>query len=95
MYGTTMIGKLADGVSAEQIKAELKAWETERDVPGYLSSHVMVTEDGRTIVNVAVFENKETYMALADDPAQDEWYQKHYAPLLDGDPQWIDGAWLT
>lgn len=95
MYGTTMIGKLAEGVGAEQIAAELNAWEAERDVPGYLSSHVMVSDDGRTIVNVAVFEDKEKYMALADDPEQDKWYQQHYAPLLDGDPQWIDGIWLA
>ena len=89
-----MIGKLADGVTAEQIHAELKAWEAERTVPGYLSSHVMISDDGRTVINVAVFDTKENYMALADDPVQDEWWQKHYAPMLDGDPQWIDGIWV-
>ena len=90
-----MIGKLAAGANAAQFGAELKAWEAERDVPGYMSSHVMITEDGTTVVNVAVFDTKENYMALADDPAQDDWYQKHLAPLLDGDPQWIDGNWIT
>jgi antibiotic biosynthesis monooxygenase (ABM) superfamily enzyme len=94
MYGTTMIGKLADGVTAEQIHAELKAWEAERTVPGYLSSHVMIADDGRTVINVAVFDTKENYMALADDPVQDDWWQKHYAPMLDGEPQWIDGIWV-
>lgn len=95
MYGTTMIGTLADGVTADDVKSELKAWEAERQVPGYVSSHVMVADDGKTIVNVAVFDSKESYTALADDPAQDEWWQKHYAPLLDGDPRWIDGDWLS
>jgi len=95
MYGTTMIGKLAHGVEAEQVRAELQAWEKERKVPGYMSSHVLVTGDGRTMVNVVVFEDKKSYMALADDPAQDQWYQSHYAPLLDGDPQWIDGDWIA
>ena len=90
-----MIGKLAAGVTADQIEAEMKAWEAARNVTGYLSSHVMLADDGKTIVNVAVFDSKENYMALADDPAQDEWYQKHYAPLLDGDTQWIDGTWIT
>ena len=94
MYGSTMIGKLADGVTAEQVQAELKAWEAERSVPGYLSSHVMIADDGRTVINVAVFDTKENYMALADDPAQDDWWQNHYAPMLDGDPQWIDGNWI-
>jgi hypothetical protein len=55
----------------------------------------MLADDGRTMVNVAIFDTKENYMALANDPAQDEWYQKHFAPMLDGDPQWIDGAWVT
>jgi antibiotic biosynthesis monooxygenase (ABM) superfamily enzyme len=95
MYGTTMIGKLASGVTADQIRDELTAWEKERNVPGYVSSHIMLADDGRTMVNVAIFDTKENYMALANDPAQDEWYQKHFAPMLDGDPQWIDGAWVT
>ena len=95
MYGTTMIGKLATGVTGEQIQAELKAWETGRDVPGYMSSHALIGDDGKTIVNVAVFDTKEHYMALADDPAQDEWYQQKFAPMLDGDPQWIDGEWIA
>jgi len=90
-----MIGKLASGVSAEQIQAELKAWESARDVPGYMSSHVLIADDGKTIVNVAVFDTKENYMALADDPAQDDWYQSKFAPMLDGDPQWIDGNWIA
>lgn len=95
MYGTTMIGTLADGVTVDAIKSELTAWEAEREVPGYVSSHVMISDDGKTIINVAVFDSKESYIALADDPAQDEWWQKHYAPLLNGEPRWIDGAWLS
>jgi hypothetical protein len=95
MYGTTMIGALAQGVSPDKVRAELKAWEQERDVDGYMSSHVMISDDGKTVVNVAVFESKEKYLALADDPGQDEWWQKHYAPLLQGDPQWIDGTWIS
>jgi hypothetical protein len=94
MYGTTMIGTLAAGVTPDDVRQELKAWETERSVPGYMSSHVLIGDD-RTMVNVVVFESKEAYAALADDPAQDEWYQKHYAPMLDGEPRWIDGDWIA
>lgn len=95
MYGTTMIGTLADGVSASDVETEIKAWEKQRDVPGFLSSHVMVSDDGKTVINVAVFDSKESYTKLADDPQQDEWWQKHYAPLLAGEPKWIDGAWIS
>ena len=95
MYGTTMIGTMADGVSIDDVRSELQAWEAERRPSGYVSSHVLVGDDGRTVVNVAVFESKESYLALADDPAQAEWWQKHYAPLLAGEPKWIDGSWIS
>jgi hypothetical protein len=39
------------------------------------------------------FETKEKYLALAEDPGQDDWWQSTMAPLLDGAPQWIDGEW--
>ena len=95
MYGTTMIGTLAAGVSADAVRAELKTWEQERTVAGFQSSHALVSDDGRTVVNVAVFESKEAYLALADDPAQDSWWQERFAPLLDGEPRWIDGDWVS
>ena len=95
MYGTAMVGTLANGVTADAVRAEIAAWESDRTVPGFVSSHVLMADDGETIVNVAVFESKETYLALADDPEQDEWWQKHFAPLLAGEPRWIDGTWLS
>jgi hypothetical protein len=95
MYGTTMIGTKATGVTVQQIRAELDAWEQQRKVRGYVSSHVMLADDGETVINVAIFDDKESYLALADDPAQDEWWQKHYLPLLAGEPKWIDGTWLS
>jgi hypothetical protein len=33
------------------------------------------------------------YRALADDPAQDDWWREKVMPMLDGDPQWFDGHW--
>jgi hypothetical protein len=95
MYGTTMIGTLAHGVTADKVRDELKAWESQRKVKGFVSSHVLLADDGETIINVAVFDSKESYMALADDPAQDEWWQKTYAPMLAGAPKWIDGTWIS
>ena len=95
MYGTTMIGTLAQGVDTDQLRAELQAWEQERRPAGYQSSHLLISDDGTTVVNVAVFDSKESYAALADDPAQAEWWQEHYAPLLQGEPQWIDGTWIS
>ena len=60
---------------------------------GYLDEWVMKTDDGRIIVAVR-FESKEKYLKLADDPRQDEWYRTEMMPMLDGEPEWIDGEWL-
>ena len=90
-YGTVMIAKVK--VAKDDIVRELQDWERERKAPGYQNSHVMFADDGR-VVNVVVFDSKESYMKLADDPEQDKWYQARVAPMLDGDPEWIDGEWV-
>ena len=95
MYGTTMIATLAPGVGVDKVRAEIDLWEKEHHPVGYQASHVLIGDDGHTIVNVAIFDSKESYQALADNPAQDAWWQKHYAPLLDGEPRWIDGRWIS
>lgn len=95
MYGTTMIGTLADGVAPEAIRAELDAWEKDHTVEGYESNHVLLSDDGKTLVNVVVFRSKEAYQALSDDPSQDIWWREHVVPLLSGEPTWIDGAWIS
>jgi hypothetical protein len=91
MYGTVMIGKLR--ASAADVVRELGDWEAQRRVPGYMDSRVMFAEDGR-VAMVVRFQSKEDYLRLAGDPGQDEWYRGHVAPLLEGDPEWIDGEWL-
>ena len=95
MYGTTMIATLAQGVGADDVRSKLQAWEKEHKVKGYVSSHVLISDDGKTVVNVVVFESKEAYQALSDDPGQDEWWREHFLPLLQTEPQWIDGAWIS
>ena len=95
MYGTTMIGRLADGVSGDQIRDSLQRWEKERNVAGYQSAHILIDEEGRRVINVAIFDSKDSYLKLADDPEQDRWYREELAPFLDGDPEWIDGTWIV
>ena len=38
-----------------------------------------------------MFEDKASYMANADDPAQNERYMEFRA-LMEADPEWHDGA---
>lgn len=92
MYGTVMIARPA--VSIDELRARENKWEAERARGvGYVDQWVMAADDGRVVMAVR-FESKEKYLALADDPSQDEWWRNEMAPLLDGDPQWIDGEWI-
>ena len=90
-FGTVMIGRLAAPFA--EVEAVARRWERERDVPGFLSENVLVAEDGVTIVVTVVFEDEAGYRALSDDPEQAQWWETQMRPLLDADPQWIDGHW--
>lgn len=95
-YGTVMIGRLRDGATeaqGEQMADTVRRWINERRTPGFLHEDVMMCDDGKTIVVTVFFDSEDHYKALADDPAQDEWYSERLAPLLDGEPQWLDGHW--
>ena len=41
---------MANGVSVEDVRAEIQAWEAARRPAGYVSSHVLVGDDGKTVV---------------------------------------------
>jgi hypothetical protein len=93
MYGTVMIGKLRAG-AAEALSVS-REWADERQVRGYRRSDMLFADDGQTIVVAVQFDSKEQYVALADAPEQDEWWRTVMAPMLDGEPTWIDGTWET
>jgi antibiotic biosynthesis monooxygenase (ABM) superfamily enzyme len=92
MYGTVMIGKLKPGKQADWRK-DLEDWKAERKVPGFVNEYTLIGDDGVTLASCVVFESKEAYMALANDPEQDRWWQNRVVPLLDGGVRWIDGNW--
>ena len=93
MYGTVMIGKLKG--SAEEMQARSEKWRAERgDSIGYIDQWVLKGDDGRFVVAVR-FNSKDEYLKLADDPAQDEWWSTQMMPLIDGEPEWIDGEWQS
>jgi hypothetical protein len=94
MYGTVMIGKAREG-RAEEMVAVMRAWMAERGptTPGFTDEWMLVADDGVTVVAGVRFASKEDYLRLADDGQQAAWWAEHAAPLLDGDPTWIDGHW--
>jgi antibiotic biosynthesis monooxygenase (ABM) superfamily enzyme len=93
MYGTVMIAKMK-GDRDEAVQA-VEDWHAQRQVPGYLRSDVLFADDGETIVVAVQFDSKENYVALADDPEQDQWWRTVMSPMLDGEPTWIDGHWSS
>lgn len=91
MYGTVMIAKINGTV--EEMQARAERWAKERgDAVGYIDQRVLIAGDGRIVLAVR-FESKAQYEALADDPKQDKWWQTEMVPLLNGEPEWIDGEW--
>lgn len=93
MYGTVMIGRVADGVSIEDYRKVADEWRASRPDVGFVDEWALVTGDGRIVVPVR-FVSREAYETLAGDPGQDEWWTTKMRPLLAGDPEWIDGAWM-
>jgi hypothetical protein len=78
------------------VEQALADWLTDRapHVAGFLDAGLVFCDDGATIVNYARFESREDYQALSGDLAQDQWWQQRFAPLLEGEPRWIDGEWV-
>ena len=92
MYGTIALMKPKEG-QVDALNALFEEWWTERrpKVKGAISSTVYRNVSNPAEIMVAVvFDSKENYVANAEDPEQDEWYQKLVA-LLEAEPRWIDG----
>jgi quercetin dioxygenase-like cupin family protein len=92
MYGTVMIGKLRQADPAALVAA-LQQWERERTAPGFASSYLLTTGDGRVVMAVQ-FGTRDEYERLASSDAQDEWWNRVVRPLLAEEPVWIDGDWV-
>jgi hypothetical protein len=93
MYGTTMIATTS--ATRTEIEQAFAAWMAERApyVRGFVDAGVQLSDDGGTLVNWVRFTDRGAYETLADDPAQDAFFTARLAPLIDGEPRWIDGEW--
>jgi hypothetical protein len=87
MYGT--VARMR--VKAEnRDKLEAVFRDQDRTVKGHVGTYVLTENDSENIWILAVFEDRGTYDANADDPAQHEQYKK-YRALLEEEPEWHDG----
>ena len=94
MYGS--IFHMRPNPGQEQAVLQLfQEWERDRKpkVKGAMDGYVYKLDNTGELVGVAVFSDKDTYRANAEDPAQGEWFQKLRA-LLQADPSWEDGEVL-
>ena len=91
MFGT--VGNLRfDPANRDRLEQEIND-DAYLGVDGYRWGQVLFDENdpGHALI-VAVFDDRKTYFRNADDPAQDERYQRMRA-LLSEDPTWTDGEW--
>ena len=96
MYGTVATLRIKPG-SAEKLNEMSERWWKERapKVKGAVSQTVYRTDnDPNAYIMAVVFDSKESYVANANDPAQDKWFQELRA-LLDADPAWVDGEVIS
>src|SRR5262245_35462922 len=89
MYGTVAKMQVQPGKAAD-LKAEMDRQMVDA-IAGYVKSYVLMENDTDTTVWLTVvFEDKDSYMKNADDPAQHERFMAMRA-FLAADPEWHDG----
>src|SRR5437879_1290833 len=94
MYGTIAHLQPKPGKEGEVIRA-FEEWHRERrpKVAGAIGGQLYRLDRGGMMAT-AVFASRETYLANASDPAQDQWY-RGLRELLATDPEWHDGEIVT
>ena len=95
MYGTIFRMIVKPGMERELLAA-FAEWERERQpkAAGAVTSLILKSDEfPGEYFGVAVFRDKESYLANARDPEQDKWYRQ-LRLLLRSDPEWNDGEYI-
>lgn len=96
MYGSIFRMKVKKG-KEKAIVELMKEWEKTRGpkVKGSIAGYFMKPDNKPgEMIGVAVFSDKKSYRANAEDPEQHKWYLK-MRECLDADPVWEDGEYIT
>ena len=89
MYGTVARMRLKPGMEAK-LMDEMAQYERLK-ISGFVSTAVYrMDRDPNEIYLAVAFKDKESYVANARDPKQDERFRK-LRELLAADPEWHDG----
>ena len=92
MFGTVARIRVLPGHEQALLGLQ-KNWDETRKpvVNGAVASYVFRSDrDPEEYSLIAIFRDRESYMANAADPAQDAWYQQMRSHLQ-SDPEWNDG----
>ena len=89
MFGTVAKMQVQPG-KQDELRSTMQSQMTD-PVPGYVKSYVLMEDGSDTLWLTVLFEDKDSYMKNADDPAQHERYVAMRA-LLAADPEWHDGT---
>ena len=93
MYGTIGRLRIKSGMEdqfRQLIEGQAPAFEAGQ-IPGFIVSFsYRMDADPNDYYLAVVFESREVYWANAQSPDQDARYRQ-WLPLLDGEPEWLDG----
>lgn len=92
MYGTVARIKVKPG-RWDDLLAVYDEWDRDLrpNVAGAVAAYLYkLDKDPNAAIMAAVFADKDSYDANADDPEQDKWYRR-FRDCLDADPEWMDG----
>lgn len=89
MYGTVARMRLKPGMETK-LKEDMAQYEGLK-IPGFVSTMVYrMDRDPNELYMAVAFKDKESYVANARDPKQDERFRK-MREFLSADPDWHDG----
>jgi hypothetical protein len=91
MYGTIARFRVRPEVNRKEFKQKMDSFDSS-NIPGWIADYIFQTDaDSDIFYLVAIFQDRESYQANADDPAQHERYLIFRSFLAD-DPEWNDGT---
>jgi quinol monooxygenase YgiN len=88
MYGTVARTRVKPE-NRDKLK-EVFERQGQRSRPGMVTAYTLFENDSDVAWLFAIFEDRATYEANADDPAQNADYQE-YRALMEDEPEWHDG----
>ena len=91
MFGTIARVTVQPG-KEEEFRALCEQWTREVGASSGQATEYIFKAEGRPreYLSVAIFRDRETYRANAQDPETDRWYRRLRA-VLEADPEWNDG----